>query len=53
MAKYRVNINMVWSHDIQVTAKNVREAKQKAFDKFKETKIKAKNFVMYTDKIED
>ena len=43
--RYRVNIDMKWSFDIMVNAKDMREAKKKAFEKFYKTKAsKQKNF---------
>lgn len=44
MKKYIVNIDKKWSEDIVVTAKNPREARKKAFDKFANRKLKPKDF---------
>ena len=48
--KYRVNIDMTWSEDINVSAKSMTEAKNKAWEKFK-NKIPKKNFTLLADKI--
>ena len=43
--KYMVCIDMQWSLDFNVSAKNTREAKRIAFEKFTKTKaLKSKNF---------
>lgn len=50
MKKYRVNIQMKFSKDIIVTAKNTREAAKIAFGKYKP---RAKDFKLYTDEIKE
>ena len=35
MAKYKVNISQTWSEDVIVAASNIKEAKRKAFKKWK------------------
>lgn len=37
--KYKVNINQVWSEEVIVSANNKREAKKKAWEKWKAKKI--------------
>jgi len=43
MNKYEINFDMKHSHDIVVSAKNKREAKKKAWEKF-QRKIKKSMF---------
>ena len=38
MAKYKVNINQVWSEEVIVNAKTAAEAKKKAWEKWKAKK---------------
>jgi len=47
MAKYKVNINQVWSEEVIVTAKNSAEAKKKAWEKWKAKKT---NYGLTADK---
>lgn len=42
MMKYIVNVDMKFSHDVFVSAKNKVEAKKKAFVKFQKTKASKK-----------
>ncbi len=52
MKKYSVNIDMTWSEDYRVSAKNVAEAKRKAWEKFKK-RLPKKNFKIDADKIDN
>jgi hypothetical protein len=47
--KYKVNIDMIYSIDIKLSAKNSREAKKKAWDKFSKRKPNSKLFKIYVD----
>jgi hypothetical protein len=49
MKKYRVNLDMNYSVDITVSAKNSREAKKKAWEKFSKKKPNKKIFQIYAD----
>ncbi len=51
MKKFKVNIDMNFSQDIVVTAKNQREAKTKAWEKFKKKKPTKKTFQFYVDNV--
>ena len=44
--KYQVEICQIWSETVKVSAKNVTEAKLKAFEKWK---AKKKNYKMWVD----
>lgn len=37
--KYQVEISQIWSETINVSAKNITEAKQKAWEKWKAKKV--------------
>lgn len=50
MAKYRVNIDPNTSFDFEVEAKNVHEAKEKAWEKFMKKKRRKKDCKIYCDK---
>lgn len=49
--KFVVNIDMKWSEDIHIKAKNMAEAKKKAWNKFKK-RCPKKNFEILADKID-
>lgn len=51
MKKYKVNIDMNFSRDIYLSAKNKKEAKKKAWEKFISKKPKKKTFTIFTDEI--
>jgi len=48
--KYKVNLDMKWSHDILVTASNLPEAKRKAVEKLIK-KLKPSDFNIYPDEV--
>jgi len=50
--KYKVNIDMNFSQNIKVSAKNEKEAKKKAWEKFIAKKPSKKYFSIYADKID-
>ena len=47
--KYRVNIDMNYSVDVVVSAKNLREAEKKAWERFSKKKPNKKYFQIYAD----
>jgi len=49
MKEFRVTIGRKWSEEVTVTAKNSREAKKKAFDKFAAKKVRAKDHDIWVD----
>lgn len=49
MKEFRVTINKKWSEEVVVTAKNSREAKKKAFEKYSKKKVKAKDHDIWAD----
>lgn len=51
MKKYRINIDMNASQDVYVSAKNVRDAKKKAWEKFTKKKSNKKFFTIWADTI--
>jgi hypothetical protein len=51
MKTFIVNIDKKYSEDIMVQAKNSREAKKLAFEKFAKKKLKPKDFSIYADEV--
>ena len=51
MKKYQVNIDMNVSQNVKVSAKNEREAKKKAWDKFVNQRPNKKQFTIYVDEL--
>lgn len=50
MPKYRVTIEQVWSEEVEIFAKNSKEAKKKAWEKYKPKK---RNWRFWTYKYEN
>jgi len=48
MKKYVVYIDPRYSDRIKVNANSAKEAREKAFQKFKETKINPRNYKIYS-----
>lgn len=53
MKKYKVNIDMNFSQDIKVSAKNIKEAKKKAWLKFIAKKPTKKRFTIYAEETDN